>query len=75
MAPARTFSFDQQRHITARQLRALGFYVREDVPGNAYVQREAVGLRDEEDLDDGTATLGLNVLERFRTARRELMQV
>ncbi len=60
--------FDPRRHITAGQLRRLGFYLSEWIPDAAFVRRIAVGLIDNERLNDGTATLGLRVLEPFLVA-------
>jgi len=55
-------------HITARQLRGLGFYLSEMIPDEAFVRRVAVGLNDDEELDDGSSTLGLRVDEPFAVA-------
>ena len=52
--------------VTAGQLRRIGFYVREDVENDDTVRRSAVTLDPSEDFDDGSATLGLLLLEPFR---------
>ena len=57
--------YDPRRHITAGQLRRLGFYLSELVPDRSFVRRVAVGLAGHEALDDGTASVGLQVLEPF----------
>lgn len=57
--------FNPREHITAGQLRRLGFYVSEIVPEDSYVRRAAVGLDDDENIRDGTAGLRLLVLEPF----------
>lgn len=67
--------YDPQRHITARQLRRLGFYIRETIPDEAFVRRVAVGLDDAEDLNDGTATLGLKICEPFAVEVEEFAAV
>lgn len=63
--PSRRPAYDPDRHITARELKGLGFYLHDNLPDEAFVRRAAVGLDPAEDLDDGTATLGLSVLEPF----------
>ena len=57
--------YDPQRHITAGELRALGFLVCENVEDADYVRRVAVGVDPRQDLDDGSPSLALLVLERF----------
>lgn len=57
--------FDVVRDVTALQLRQLGFYIGEMIPDQAFVRRTAVGLDSDEILDDGTATLRLDLLEPF----------
>lgn len=52
-------------HISARQLRALGFYLPELVDDDHVVRRAAVGLDGDELLDDGTAGMRLRVLDAF----------
>jgi hypothetical protein len=58
-------AYDPRRHITARQLRDLGFLLGENIPDGAYARRLAVDLNGEEDLDDGSTRLGLRLLEPF----------
>ena len=60
-----TCNFNPHHHITAGELRRLGFYLSEILADRAYVRRIAVGLDEREVLRDGTATLRLNVLEPF----------
>lgn len=62
--------YNPDRHVTAGQLRRLGFYVAEPVENDAFVPRAAVGLDDDEQLHDGSATLGLDLLEPFMPAGR-----
>jgi len=57
--------YDPDVHVTAGQLRRLGFYLSEMLPDTAYVRRVAVGLDVAEPLEDGSATLRLDVLEPF----------
>lgn len=59
-------------HITAGQLRKLGFYLCEMIPDEAFVRRVAVGLAGDEPLVDESATLRLRVLEPFRERRAVL---
>lgn len=59
------YIFDPRRHITARELRELGFYLSEMIPDHAFVRRIAVGLDGGEDLHDGSATLRLCLYEPF----------
>lgn len=61
------FRDDPKDTVTAAQLRRLGFYVRENVPDDSYVSRAAVMLDPDEDFCDGTSTLGLVLLEPFKT--------
>lgn len=58
-------AYDPACHITAGQLRSMGFYICENISDDAFVRREAVGLNAAEDFCDGSATLGLEVLEPF----------
>ena len=58
-------NFNPIVHVTAGQLRRLGFYLCEMTPDDAFVRRVAVGLDDCEPLNDGSATLRLVVLEPF----------
>ncbi len=58
-------AYDPQQHITARQLRRLGFYLSETLPDDAYVRRVAVGTDEAEDVDDGSPTVRLCLLEPF----------
>lgn len=67
-----TVSFCPFTHITAAQLRRMGFLVAESVPDEAFVRRIAVGLDDRELLDDGSASLGLEILEPFMVRRNRL---
>lgn len=62
---AKVRPYDPEQHITAQQLRGLGFYLSEMIPDDAFVRRVAVGLNEEEELDDGSTTLGLQVDEPF----------
>lgn len=62
--------FDPDVHITAGELRRLGFYLSEMLPDRAYVRRVAVGLCATELLADGSGSVGLSVLEPFTTGRR-----
>jgi hypothetical protein len=64
------FPFDPRRHITARQLRKLGFILRENIPDRSFISRHAVGFCEHELLDDGTASLGLIVLQPFELAEQ-----
>jgi len=57
--------YNPRQHITAGQLRRLGFYLSELIPDTAFVRRIAVGLRGEERLNDGSPTAALIVLEPF----------
>ena len=57
--------YDPVVHITAGQLRKLGFYLSEMIPDRAFVRRVAVGLNSQERLDDGSPTVELKVLEPF----------
>lgn len=57
--------YDPMRHVTALRLRDLGFGLCEDVGDDAFVTREAVGLRRDEVLLDGSVQLGLEVLVPF----------
>jgi hypothetical protein len=57
--------FNRRQHITAGELRLLGFYLSELLAREAYVRRVAVGLDEREKLFDGTASLRLYVLEPF----------
>src|SRR4051812_47738986 len=54
-----TRPYDPRTHITARQLRSLGFLLQEHIPDDAFVRRAAVDLDPVEALDDGTSRLGL----------------
>jgi hypothetical protein len=67
--------FNPRSHITAGQLRRLGFYLSEMIPDSDYVRRIAVGLDDAEHLHDGSATLGLKVIEPFISNKRRAMSV
>ena len=58
--------YDVRRDVTALQLRQLGFYLSEMIPDSAFVRRIAVGFQPDEILQDGTASLGLQVLDRFQ---------
>ena len=64
--------YDARYHITARQLRRLGFYLSEMVPDEAFVRRVAVGLDNREPLNDGSPTWGVRVLEPFKVSSPEL---
>ena len=57
--------YSPRRHITATELRRLGFYLSEMIPDDAFVRRYAVGFDDSEPLNDGSVTVRLNVLEPF----------
>ena len=57
--------FNPDKHITAGQLRRLGFYVHENIADEAFVRRAAVGLDGKERLNRRSATVKLNVLEPF----------
>ena len=57
--------FDARLHVTAWQLRRLGFYLSEMIPDLAFVRRVAVGLDGDEELRDGSASLRLCLLEPF----------
>jgi hypothetical protein len=57
--------YDRQVHITAGELRALGFYLQENLADEAFVRREAVGLSPRETFDDGSPTVRLELLEEF----------
>jgi hypothetical protein len=57
--------YDPRVHITAGSLRRLGFYLSEMIPDQAFVRRIAVGLDATEQFNDGSATLGLSVVEPF----------
>jgi hypothetical protein len=57
--------YDAREHITAGQLRRLGFYLCELISDRAYVRRVAVGLSARERFNDGSATLCLCVAEPF----------
>jgi hypothetical protein len=59
-------AFDPRRHITARQLRDLGFLLGENIPDSAFARRVAVDVIPDEDLDDGSSRLGLRLLEPFQ---------
>lgn len=65
MVAALTSPFDPQVHITAEELRGMGFYVSEWVPNGAYVRRVAVGVRADEDVKDESASIAIDVLEPF----------
>ena len=58
-------------HITARQLRRLGFYLSEMIPDRAFVRRIAVGLFPEEQWNDGSPTVALEVLEAFQAEEED----
>ena len=58
-------TFDPQVHITAGQLRRLGFYLSEMIPNGAYVRRVAVGVSRYEDIHDESASTRIDVLEPF----------
>lgn len=66
MVMLRDMNYDPSIHITAGQLRGLGFYLQELIPDEAFVRRIAVGPRGQERIDDGSPTVGLEVLEPFR---------
>jgi hypothetical protein len=57
--------YNTREHITAGELRQLGFYVAENVDNAAYVRRVAVGFRNSERLCDGSPTAALDLLEPF----------
>jgi hypothetical protein len=57
--------FNSKEHITAGQLRRMGFYVHENIRDSAFVRRTAVGLDDAERLNRRSATVKLKVLEPF----------
>src|ERR1039458_8707280 len=57
--------FDPQQHITAGQLRRLGFLLCEIIPDEAFVRRIAVSVADEY-IEEPAATLGLALREPFR---------
>ncbi len=65
----RVARFRDQPHdtVTAAQLRRLGFYIQENIPDDSYVRRSSVALDPCEIFDDGTSTLGLVLLEPFRS--------
>ena len=58
-------SYDPRLHITAGQLRRLGFYVAENLDDEAYIPRVAIGLRRGDMIRGESATLGLTVLTPF----------
>lgn len=58
-------TFDPKVHITAEELRGLGFYLSEWVPNGAYVRRVAVGVKTDEDVKGESASVALDVLEPF----------
>ena len=62
-----SISFDPAVHITAGQLRDIGFLLNEMIPDDAFVRRVSISLNDNEDFNDGSATLGLCTLEAFVT--------
>jgi hypothetical protein len=57
--------YSRRRHITARELRGLGFYLSEMIPNEAFVRRIAVDLDPTEPVNDGTPTCRLLVAEPF----------
>jgi hypothetical protein len=57
--------YDTKTHITAGELRQLGFLIPETLSDDAYVRRVAVGLNGHERLGRKTCTLRLAVLEQF----------
>lgn len=68
MVVAQFNSFDPRQHVTAGQLRRLGFLLCEFIPDEAFVRRAAVGLTHER-LELPAVTLGLAVFEPFRHRR------
>jgi hypothetical protein len=62
--------YDRKHHITAGELRRLGFYVAETLPDRAFVRRIAVGPDGREPVRDGSPTVRLRVLEPFTRPRR-----
>jgi len=68
-----TNAFNSSIHVTAGQLRRLGFLLSEMIDNAAFVRRDAVGLDNREDLDDGTASLRLRVLLPFQKPARRLL--
>jgi hypothetical protein len=63
--PPNLTPYRPHQHVTVQQLRRLGFYLPENLPDQAYVRRIAVGLNPTERLNDGTASVGLQVLDCF----------
>lgn len=63
--PRHARGYDPARHVTAGELRQLRFYLPEILHDDSFVRREAVGCDEAEVLDDGSATIGLNVVETF----------
>jgi len=61
-------TFDPTVHITAGQLRRLGFYLSEMIPNGAFVRRVAVGMLPDEDVTDESASIALAVLEPFEVS-------
>ena len=57
--------YDPKTHITAGELRKLGFLIPEVVSDVAFVRRVAVGVNDDESLDRKSCTVKLDVLEQF----------
>jgi len=68
VASLSTSLFDPKVHITAGQLRGLGFYLSEWIPNGAFVRRVAVGVAADEDVKDESASVALDVLEPFELA-------
>lgn len=60
--------FNPAHHITAGQLRHLGFLLSEMIPDDAFIRRTAVGFHDKEKIADGRLRPRLRVLEQFRAA-------
>jgi hypothetical protein len=68
ITPNRTY-YDPAIHITAGELRKLGFCIPETVSDNAFVRRVAVGVDGSERLGRRTSTVKLKVLEFFMEPR------
>lgn len=68
MVAATHIPYDPTVHITAGELRGLGFYLCEWIPDRAFVRRIAVGPDRHERLDDGSPSVGITVLEPFSIA-------
>ena len=71
-ATLETPCYDPVIHITAGELRKLGFLISEIVHDDAFVRRVAVGLDGVEPLSRETCTVKLAVLEMFMEPRSYL---